>query len=443
LHDAAQYTEESAMNLKILKSQRAKISVVDSSSVVAEYFKSAVPPFIAVDALLGTGLARDIEGLYYDVVELLNQNANEIISLDIPTGVVGDTGAIAGTSILASTTISFGYPRLGHFLTPGASRRGNLHNVDLCFPKTWNKEGDKYLLTHENTASLLQGRDRFGHKNSFGHCLLIGGSPGRVGAIVMASNSCLKMGTGLVTVASWDDSFPSLENKLSAEIMNFRITKEGEQFPVPKPGLSSFSSIVVGPGLGMRQDGGAMLKQLLLQYPGPMVIDADGLNLISEFKLYDLIQKRPQATVFTPHPGEMARLLQISKEEVVADPVKCVRLAVERTGAIVLLKGASTLIHSADGITWLNHYPNDGMATGGSGDVLAGMIGGLLGQHMDALEATRLGVYLHSLSGKFAAEQCGHRSMTATDIIENIRCAFRDLREHSGKEVHPSCVEIV
>src|SRR5262249_48138869 len=152
---------------------------------------------------------------------------------------------ILGTSILATTTISFGYPKLGHLLTPGAARRGTLYNVDLSFPRTWAKEGDKFLLTNETVAPLLQARDRFGHKNSFGHCLLIGGSSGRTGAICMASNSSLKMGTGLVTVASWDDSFPTLETKLSAEIMSFRIVREGNEFPMPKPGLSAFSSIVV------------------------------------------------------------------------------------------------------------------------------------------------------------------------------------------------------
>ncbi|MBI3557325.1 MAG: NAD(P)H-hydrate dehydratase, partial [Deltaproteobacteria bacterium] len=398
---------------------------------------------MAVDALLGTGLKRDIEGIYYDVVELLNQHASDIIALDIPTGVVGDSGRIAGTSILATATVSFGYPKLGHFLSPGAARRGKLYHVDLSFPRAWAKEGDKFLLTNESTAPLLQRRDRFGHKNSFGHSLLVGGSQGRLGAIVMASNSCLKMGTGLVTVASWEDSFPSLEVKLSAEIMNFRIVRDGDQFPMPKPGLSAFSSIVVGPGLGMRSDGGEMMRQLLVNYAGPLVIDADGLNLIAEHKFYDLIAKRTQPTILTPHPGEMARLLETSKENVVDNPVQCTREAVERTGAIVILKGATTLIHSADNVTWFNHYPNDGMATAGTGDILAGMIGGLVGQRMNALDAARLGVYLHSLAGKFAAEQAGHRAMTATDIIANIREAFRDLRDHQGRVISQACLELL
>lgn len=442
LHEPSAYTDEAAINVKILKNQRAKISVVDSPSVVEEYFKSATPPFLAVDALLGTGIKRDIEGIYYDAVELLNQHADDVIALDIPTGVEGNSGRVAGTSIHATTTISFGYPKLGHFLAPGAARRGKLFNVDLSFPRAWNKEGDKFLLTHDNVATLLKRRDRFGHKNSFGHCLLIGGSPGRIGAIVMASNSCLKMGTGLVTVASWEDSFPSLEVKLSSEIMNFRITREGDTFPMPKPGLNSFSAIVVGPGLGMREDGGEMMRQLLATYNGPMVIDADGLNLIGEYQLHDQVAKRRAPTVLTPHPGEMSRLLGVSKEAVVDSPEAVTKEAVDRTGAIVVLKGATTLIQSSDNLTWFNHYPNDGMATGGTGDILAGMIGGLLGQKMNALEATRLGVYLHSVAGRFAAEQAGHRSMTATDITENIRCAFRELRDHDQSQITSATQEL-
>lgn len=442
LHDPSQYTGESAINLKILKNQRAKVSVIESANFLEEYFKSATPPFLAVDALLGTGLKRNMEGIYYDVIEILNGNATEIISLDIPTGVNGDNGFIHGTSILAGITISFGYPKLGHFLAPGAARRGKLYHVDLCFPRDWSDKGDKILLTKNNTAGLLQSRDRFGHKNSFGHCLLIGGSPGRIGAIDMASRSCLKMGTGLVTVASWEDSFPSLEIKLSSEIMSFKVVKEGDQFIAPKPGINSFSSVVIGPGFGMRTEGAQMLKQLIVEYQGPLVIDADGLNIVSEYKLHDLIAKRTQPTVLTPHPGEMARLLQKDKNAVVENPVASVREAVEKTGAVVLLKGASTLIHSTEGVTWLNHYPNDGMATAGSGDVLAGIIGGLLGQKINALAATKLGVFLHSLSGRFAAQKSGHRSMTALDIVENISQAFIDLREYQGAYISEACEEL-
>ncbi|MGE4233155.1 MAG: NAD(P)H-hydrate dehydratase [Bacteriovoracia bacterium] len=443
LHSSSEFKNEAAVHLRVLEQQRAKIFSVESASIVAEYFNSATPPFMVVDALLGTGLKRPIEGLYYDVVEVLNKYSDELIALDIPTGVNGDSGKTTGNSVIATHTISFGFPKLGHFLPPGAARRGKLYNVDLCFPKQWSKEGDKFLLTHDNIAPLLQTRDRYGHKNSFGHSLLIGGSPGRTGAIALASQSCLRMGTGLATVASWEESFPSVETRLPAEIMTFRIRKEAGDFPVPAPGISQFSSVVIGPGLGLGSDAGELLKRLVQEYRGPLVIDADGLNLIAEHKLHEFLAKRGQPVVLTPHPGEMARLLDISKDAVVEDPVKCVRQAVEKTGAVVLLKGATTLIHSAEGVTWFNHYPNDGMATAGSGDVLAGMIGGLLGQKMNPVDATRLGVYLHSLAGRKAAAVYGHRAMTASAIVEKISESFKELRTYVSSAHIPSCVELV
>jgi NAD(P)H-hydrate epimerase len=171
-----------------------------------------------------------------------------------------------------------------------------------------------------------------------------------------------------------------------------------------------------------------LLEEMISNYSGALVLDADGLNAVAEFKLHERLKLRKAPTVLTPHPGEMARLIGWEKSEVVARPLEAVRKAVELTHAIVLLKGAATLISSPEERVYLNHYPNDGMATAGSGDVLAGMIGGLLGQKMNPFQATLLGVYLHSLAGGIAANQLGHRSMTAQDIIENLTHAFKEIR---------------
>ncbi len=192
--------------------------------------------------------------------------------------------------------------------------------------------------------------------------------------------------------------------------------------------LPTFSSVVIGPGMGLRPDGRGLMEQLLEAYSGPLVLDADALNLISDHRMHELLVKRQGAKVLTPHVGEMARLLRVSKEEVSRDPIAAVREAVKQTHAIVVLKGAATIIGSPEDTIYLNHYPNDGMATAGSGDVLAGMIGGLLGQGMDPFQGTLLGIYLHSLAGDLAARSLGHRSMTAPDIIENISHAFKEIK---------------
>ena len=360
---------------------------------------------------------------------MINQcDAAEIIALDIPTGVSGDTGVIQGTSIQATLTISFGFPKLGHFLPPGAARRGELINVDISLPPRFRKEGDKYLLMKPEMGALIKERDKYGHKNSFGHTLLIGGSPGRLGAIVMAARACHRMGTGLVTVATWKDGFDILLAKMPLETMAVSIDTNSPEYPSYKKNLADYTSIVIGPGLGLRPEGKQILTDVLTHYQGPLVIDADALNLVAEHRLHDLIANRRAPTVMTPHPGEMARLMGMGKEEITSDPMRVIRDAVARTHATVLLKGAATIVGGVEDVLYLNHYPNDGMATAGSGDVLAGMIGGLVGQKMDPFQGTLLGVYLHSLAGDFAAQALGHRSMTAHDIIENISNAFKDIK---------------
>lgn len=416
-------------NFDILKKLRAKLTYLESSADLQSFFASSAGPFTIVDGILGTGLRGDLEGAYYEIVELINQQeASEVIALDIPSGVSGDTGAIHGSSILATLTVSFGFPKFGHFLPPGAARRGELVNVDISLPPRFRKEGNKFLLMRGPISHMLKQRDRYGHKNAFGHTLLIGGSPGRIGAICMAARACHKMGTGLATVATWEDAFQPLLIKLPNETMAVPLRVSGPEADAYRKELPGYSSVVIGPGLGLRSDAKSLIEQFLTSYDGPVVLDADALNIVAENRFHGLLVSRRAPTVLTPHVGEMARLMGVSKEKILADPVKAVQEAVAMTHSIVLLKGAATLVSSPEDRLYLNHYPNEGMATAGSGDVLAGMIGGLLGQRMDPFEATLLGIYLHSLAGDFAARQFGHRSMTAQDIIENISNAFKDIK---------------
>lgn len=425
------YSGASLKNYQVLKAIKAKMAQVERVGDLATFFQSSSGPFVAVDGIFGTGLKGNLEGLFFDVVELLNHSVPEIFSLDIPSGVDSDTGAIRGTSIMASATVSFGFPKLGHFLPPGAGRRGVLTHVDISLPPQFRKEGSQFLLTRGPLNAMLSKRDRYGHKNSFGHTLLIGGSPGRLGAIVMAARACHRIGTGLVTVATWEDCLPTLMAKLPDETMALPLRlSERDLESYKNDGLAAYSSVVVGPGLGMRPEGKRMLQELLQHYPGPVVLDADALNLVADHGLHDHLVSRPGPTVLTPHVGEMARLMGASKESILDNPVASLRDAVKRTHAVTLLKGAATLIASpTEDTLYLNHYPNDGMATAGSGDVLAGMIGGLVGQKFDVFHATQLAVYLHSLAGDFAARAHGHRSMTAPDIIENIGNAFKEIRK--------------
>lgn len=435
------YRGATLKNFQILQKLKAKMTFLESASDLEDFLRTSSGPFTIIDGILGTGLIGNLEGIFYDVVEMINGlKSKEVVALDIPTGVSGDSGQVLGTAIQANVTVSFGFPKFGHFFPPGAGKRGELVNVDISLPARFHKEGDKFLLTREMMSQVNLERDRYGHKNSFGHTLLIGGSPGRLGAILMAARAAMRMGTGLVTIATWEEGLDSLIAKMPEEMMAFPLRSGSADIDFYKTALSNYSSIVIGPGLGLRPEGKRILEELLMHYSGPIVIDADAINLISDYGLHELLLRRGNQTVLTPHPGEMSRLLKKDKDAIRIDPVATLKEAVEKTHCVVVLKGATSLIGSAEGELYLNHYPNDGMARAGSGDVLAGMIGGLLGQKMNGFQSALLGVYLHSIAGGLAAQKFGHRSMVANDVIENISNAFKEIKEtvdpQGGREEH-------
>ena len=438
-----EYKGATAENFKILQKMKAKLVHVSEVQELEAFLDQSKTPSLAIDGIIGTGLKGNLEGHFYDVVEIINRSVDHIVSLDIPTGVSGDSGQVQGIAIQASLTISFGFPRLGHFLPPGANYRGKLLNVDISLPHRFSKEGDKFLLQAHTVARKILRRDRYAHKNTFGHVLLVGGSIGRTGAIAMATQAALRSGAGLATAATWTDSMPLLSQQLPVEAMTLAITEDEKSFEKYGEQLKQFSAIVMGPGMGHRPGAKKLVEMLLSYYKGPLVLDADALNLISEYKLHEMCRRRQSPTVLTPHPGEMARLLNCTKEEVVQDPIGSLKKAVDLTHASVMLKGAATLLLSPDEVMYLNHFPNSGMATAGSGDVLAGMIGGLLAQGVSGFDAAQVGVYLHSLAGDRAARRISSRGMIATDIIKNIPQAYQELQKKYGEEEEPRMAKLL
>jgi ADP-dependent NAD(P)H-hydrate dehydratase / NAD(P)H-hydrate epimerase len=447
LMNAQDYKGATLDNFKILQRMKARLIHLSESQDLEAFFEQARGPHLAVDGIIGTGLKGDLEGHFYEIVEMINRNVEHIVSLDIPTGVSGDSGLVRGTAIQASLTISGGFPRLGHFLPPGANYRGKLVNVDISLPNRFAQEGDKFLLRAKAVARTLRAhteqRDRYSHKNSFGHVLVIGGSAGRTGAIAMAAKASLRMGAGLVTVATWADAMAELQAKLPVEAMTLTIPENEKNYDHYEDQIRAFSAVVIGPGMGHRPQSRKLIEKILSFYPGPVVLDADALNMISEHQLHSLCHNRKAPTVLTPHPGEMARLLKMKTEAVVQDPVSAVRKAVEQTHSVVVLKGAATLLLSPDEVLYLNHFPNIGMATAGSGDVLAGMIGALLGQGLSGFKSAQAGVYLHSLSGARASQRMSPRGMIASDIIRSIPFAYRELQKKYGEEEEPRMAKLL
>lgn len=424
------YKNEAKINLDILLEQKLRPVVLDNVGPLEEFFASAAGPFLAVDGLLGIGFKGPLSGLYADVVDLVNAKTDYCIALDIPTGVDATTGAVIGQAIYADLTIAYGFGKIGHYIAPGAQHRGELKVVDIALPMRFHREGVIHAIDANNMAPLLKKRDRYGHKNSFGHTLLIGGSRGKLGAISMAAKACLRVGTGLVTVASWEDCFEQLMARVDDEIMCMGLSFDEKRYNEYKQEVQEYSSIVIGPGMGLCERAQKVLSDAIDFYRGPLVIDADAITLLSHDRIRNKLLSRKEPTILTPHPGELSRLLNVSTKEIVDDPKGAAERAAEATNAIVLVKGATTFINAGDGHLFLNHYPNDGMATAGSGDVLAGMIGGIVGQKMNPRDAVCLGVFMHSLSGDLAAQKLGHRSMTASDIINNLGGAFLKLREY-------------
>lgn len=431
------YKGSTLENFKILQKMKAKLVSVEQALDLESYFEQARGPHIAVDGIIGTGLKGNLEGHFYEVVELLNRHCEVIMSLDIPTGVSGDSGQVQGIAVQATLTISFGFPRLGHFLPPGATYRGKLLNVDISLPYRFSQEGEKFLLRSKSIKNKISGRDRYAHKNTFGHVFLVGGSPGRTGAIAMATKAAMRTGVGLATAATWSDSISYLISQIPAEAMTAVLPENEKNDEGYHQQIRSFNSVVIGPGMGTRAGSKRVIEVLLQNYQGPVVIDADALNVIGESKLHHLLQYRKAPTVLTPHPGEMARLIGWQKEMVLQNPVGAIQKAVELTHSVVLLKGAATLISSPEGVLYLNHFPNSGMAKAGSGDVLAGMIGAWLAQGMSALDASQTAVYLHSLAGARAAMEVNSQGMVAGDIISCIPYALEDLKKKYHEEEEP------
>ncbi|MCB1878042.1 MAG: NAD(P)H-hydrate dehydratase [Chromatiales bacterium] len=366
---------------------------------------------VIVDALLGTGLQRPLEGRWKDVVDAVNASPSPVLSIDIPSGLQADTGVVLGAAIRATHSISFIGLKQGMFTAEGPEHSGQIHFSDLgVSPKVYASQilAAQRLSVHK-TGHLLGRRDRSGHKGRYGHVLVVGGDRGYSGAARLCGEAAARSGAGLVSVATHPDH-AALINMSRPELMCRGIRQGVELFAL----LSRASTLAVGPGLG-RGDWGRILWMKAMASDKPMVLDADGLNFLAEMPL------QRDDWVLTPHPGEAARLLNCSSAEVQADRFQAVREIQRRYGGVVVLKGPGTLVESNGRAVGVCNAGNPGMASGGMGDVLTGIIAGLLAQGLDAVDAARTGVCVHAAAGDLAAATGGERGLLASDLFEPIR----------------------
>jgi NAD(P)H-hydrate epimerase len=375
---------------------------------------------LVVDAILGVGFRGPTEGLLEAIVDRLIESSADIWSVDLPTGMSADHFTNWKT-IHADHTISFELPKLAFFLPENLFRLGKLQVVSIGLSKEYYEYSDSryYCTTITGVRKLLKKRKSDSHKGTYGHSLIVAGSSGKVGAAVLCTRACMRAGAGLVTALVPTCGYDIMQVS-APEVMI--ITDANHKIITKLPSLEIYSSVAIGPGIGTAKETLEVLKMLLKKHPHlPLVLDADALNLLCLHN--DLLKKIPAQTILTPHIGEFERLFG-----------KCSnsfeRLNLQREKSIeyrliIVLKGPGTSISLPDGSVHFNTTGNPGMATGGSGDVLTGIISGLLAQKYDAESAAILGVYLHGLSGDICKAETGEEALIASDLISNLGKAFK------------------
>jgi hydroxyethylthiazole kinase-like uncharacterized protein yjeF len=389
---------------------------------------------VMIDALFGTGLARPAEGLYAKAIESINYHRDSatVVSVDIPSGLSSDTGQPIGPCIQADLTVSFTAPKIGNVLAPAADANGKLIIATIGTPDWLIEEesGSKLHLVEEKLIEeWLQAsrRQADAHKGSVGDVLLIAGSRGKTGAAALSSETILRAGAGLVTVATARSAQPLLVTQARTEVMTEALdeTRDGAISNAAIDRALQLAQkrtvIAVGPGLSSSDESTrAFAREMVERRTAPMVIDADGLNALAPWP-EDLKGSDEAPIIVTPHPGEMARLTGKTNAEIVADRINVAREFATKHHIITVLKGSRTIIASPGGEVYVNPTGNAGMATAGSGDVLTGLVAGLLAQRpSEPLEATVAAVYLHGLAGDLAADKLGMRPLIASDIIASL-----------------------
>lgn len=422
---------DAALNFYIIKNMRIKISCLLKDEDLKDAWEISQDAKVIVDALFGTGLKGRLEGFIVKVVEMINKLNSFVLSVDIPSGICGVSGKVLGSAIKANQTITMALPKLGLLLYPGANFVGKLVTADIGTPfdilKTTPSQGE--ILETSYIRKFFKPYSPDVHKGSFGRVFIIAGSRGMTGAAALSGLSAIRSGAGLVTIGIPESLNDILEVKLT-EAMTLPLSETSgslsEEALDEALDFSQKSDVVLlGPGLSTGEETKKFVYSFVKSCDKPMVIDADALNILSDMP--KLLRDIPGPKILTPHPGEMARLLNIRPLEVQEDRVGSVTNAAKRFNCIVVLKGARTLVADPYGQLWINPTGNPGMATGGSGDVLAGIIAAFLARGMDLHEAALSGVYIHGLSGDLAAYGKGEISLIANDIIEFLPQAIKEV----------------
>lgn len=411
----------------------SRLQILSSTAIhfiqSAQHYPSFSPGDVIIDSLFGSGLNRSLEDVTAKLVDHMNQSGNDIIAIDIPSGLFVERSSKGNPIIKARHTVSFQCYKPAFLMAENAPFIGEVHILDIGLHPGFlaSASGQYELLDDTILRSIHKPRNRFAHKGSFGHALLLTGSYGKIGAASLSARACLRSGAGLLTCHIPKCGYDILQTSVPEAMVltDFNssfLTKIDED-------LTKYDAIGIGPGIGTASETKMLLREIVDAWRSPLVIDADALNILASQKdLYKLI---PAGSILTPHPKEFERLFGESSSD-----FERVELALQKAkelNIIIILKGHHTFIATPDQKGFFNSTGNAGMATGGSGDVLTGILTGLLAQGYSSSETAILGVYLHGLAGDLAAAELSMEAMVAGDIIQSLGRAFLQLQQNGYK----------
>ena len=434
LASADEVKGDAALNLKVARAAGVDVREVRSTDEWRRRKGAIRDATIIVDAIFGTGLARAAEGIYAMAIKDINASEAFTLAVDIPSGLSSDTFELIGPAVQADLTVALAAPKIAHVLPPAEDYVGELVVADISIPGRLLEDPRLKLEIPGRLAlmPIFARRKTDTHKGTYGHVLVVSGSLGKTGAAILAGKAALKAGAGLVTVATAASGLPIVARSM-AELMTEPLaeTPEGtisaEAVDRAAALAKGREAVVVGPGLSTHPSTGEFLYRLLPRLRGPVVIDADGLNLLGLRP--DVLARLPRPAILTPHPGEFSRLTGLPTAEVLKRRLELAPSFAVRHNVVLVLKGYRTLVAAPDGRVFINPTGNPGLATGGSGDVLSGIIASLLAQLKDPLLAAVAGVYLHGLSGDLAAGALSEKALVAGDIIRYLPKALRRLED--------------
>ena len=417
-------------NLNILQNMGLPIRRVEKRSD----FAPRQPLALIVDAIFGTGISGAVRGLPAEIIDAINSSPAPVLSVDLPSGLNADTGAVEGPCVRATATATMAEVKRGLLLPPGRDFAGRVHVVDISMPEGLEaaKQVRTFVVGRPDALVVLPQRPSDAYKNKVGLVYVVAGSTGMTGAATLASLSALRAGSGLVYLGIPESLNPILEEKATEVITR--------PLPEAEPGhlaesattpildhMSGMDVLALGPGLGTHPSTAKLVHNLVREVDKPAVIDADGLNNLQGQT--DLLRGRTAPTVLTPHPGELSRLAGLSTREILADRIEVARRFAGEWGVVLVLKGSPTVTASPEGLVMINSSGNAGMATGGSGDVLTGLVASFIGQGLDAFTAAWLGVYVHGFAGDVARNRFGEMGLIAGDILRAVPAVLRELEK--------------